>query len=122
MSGVIAARWANKGDTLPAGKPIITLMDQRQIWIVANIDEKKIERVEPGQVAEIEITGRDGKLAGHVETVSPVTADTLGSPSDRGAKGNARRVAQVIPVKISLDGDYRSLIPGSSAEVTIWVR
>ena len=121
-SGVIAARWANKGDTLPAGQPIVTLMDQRQIWIVANIDEKKIERVEPGQVAEIEITGRDGKLAGHVETVSPVTAATLASPSDRAANGNARRVAQVIPVKISLDGDYRSLIPGSSAEVTIWVR
>ena len=121
-SGVIAARWAKKGDTLPAGEPIVTLMDQRQIWIVANIDEKKIERVRPGQSVEVEITGRDGKLTGRVETVSPVTAASLSSSPDRGATGNGRRVAQVIPVKISLDGDYSSLIPGSSAEVTIWVR
>lgn len=121
-SGVIAARWAKKGDTLPAGQPIVTLMDQRRVWIVANIDEKKIERVRPGQLVEIEIVGRDGKLTGKVETVSPVTASTLVSSPDRGLSGNSRRVAQVIPVKISLDEDNLSLIPGSSAEITIWVR
>ena len=121
-SGVIAARWAKKGDTLPAGQRIATLVDQRTVWIEANIDEKKIERVRPGQPVEIEITGRDGKLTGKVETVSPVTADTLASPSDRGLAGNGRRVAQVIPVKIRLDEDNLSLIPGSSAEITIWVR
>ena len=121
-SGVIAARWAKKGDTLPAGQRIATLVDQRRVWIEANIDEKKIERVRPGQPVEIEITGRDGKLTGKVETVSPVTAATLASPSDRGLAGNGRRVAQVIPVKIRLDEDNLSLIPGSSAEIIIWVR
>ena len=121
-SGVIAARWAKKGDTLPAGQRIATLVDQRRVWIEANIDEKKIERVRPGQPVEIEITGRDGKLTGKVETVSPVTAATLASPSDRVLAGNGRRVAQVIPVKIRLDEDNLSLIPGSSAEITIWVR
>jgi len=121
-SGVIAARWAKKGDTLPAGQPIVTLMDQRRVWIEANIDEKKIERVRPGQLVEIEIVGRDGKLTGKVATVSPVTASTLVSSPDRVLSGNSRRVAQVIPVKISLDEDNLSLIPGSSAEITIWVR
>jgi multidrug resistance efflux pump len=121
-SGVIAARWAKKGDTLPAGQPIVTLMDQRRVWIEANIDEKKIERVRPGQAVEIEIVGRDGKLTGKVETVSPVTASTLVSSRDRGLSGSSRRLAQVIPVKISLDEDNLSLIPGSSAEITIWVR
>ncbi len=121
-SGVIAARWAKKGDTLPAGQRIVTLMDQRRVWIEANIDEKKIERVRPGQPVEIEIVGRDGKLTGKVETVSPVTASTLVSSPDRGLSGNSRRVGQVIPVKIRLDEDNLSLIPGSSAEITIWVR
>ena len=121
-SGVIAARWAKKGDTLPAGQRIATLVDQRRVWIEANIDEKKIERVRPGQPVEIEITGREGKLTGKVETVSPVTAATLASPSDRGLAGNGHRVAQDIPVKIRLDEDNLSLIPGSSAEITIWVR
>jgi len=121
-SGIIAARWAKEGDTLPAGQPIVTLMDQRRIWIEANIDEKKIERVRPGQRVEIEIKGRDGKLAGRVLTVSPVTAALLDPSSNQGSTGNSRRVAQVIPVKISLDESNLTLIPGSSAEVTIWVR
>ncbi len=119
-SGVIAARWVKQGDTVPAGQPIVTLMDQSRVWIEANIDEKKIGRVRPGQLVEIEITGRDGKLAGRVETVSPVTAATL-RPEQNSAR-NLRNVGQVVPVKIALDEDHLSLIPGSSAEITIWVR
>ena len=119
-SGIIAARWAKKGDTVPAGQPIVTLMDQRRVWIEANIDEKKIGRVRPGQLVEIEITGRDGKLLGRVETVSPVTAATL--RPEQSSSRNLRNVGQVVPVKITLDEDHLSLIPGSSAEITIWVR
>ena len=44
-SGVIAARWAKKGDILPAGQRIVTLMDPRHVWIEANIDEDQISRV-----------------------------------------------------------------------------
>lgn len=119
-SGIIAARWAKKGDTVPAGQPIVTLMDQRRVWIEANIDEKKIGRVRPGQLVEVEITGRDGKLSGRVETVSPVTAATL--RPEQNSSRNLRNVGQVVPITITLDEDHLSLIPGSSAEITIWVR
>ena len=119
-SGVIAARWAKKGDTVSAGQPIVTLMDQRKVWIEANIDEKKIGRVRRGQLVEIEITGHDGKLVGRVEIVSPVTAATL-RPEPSSSR-NLRNVGQVVPIKITLDEDHLSLIPGSSAEITIWVR
>ncbi|MCI0858345.1 MAG: efflux RND transporter periplasmic adaptor subunit [Chloroflexi bacterium] len=119
-SGLIAARWVKKGDTVSAGQPIVTLMDQRKVWIEANIDEKKIGRVRRGQLVEIEITGRDGKLLGRVETVSPVTAATL--RPEQSSSRSLRNVGQVVPVKITLDEDHLSLIPGSSAEITIWVR
>ena len=119
-SGIIAARWAKKGDTVSAGQPIVTLMDQRKVWIEANIDEKKIGRVRPGQLVEVEITGRDGKLSGRVETVSPVTAATL--RPEQNSSRNLRNVGQVVPITITLDEDHLSLIPGSSAEITIWVR
>ena len=119
-SGVIAARWAKKGDTVPAGQPIVTLMDPRMIWIEADIDEKKIGQVRPGQLVEVEIAGRDGKLMGRVETVSPVTSATL--LSEPSSSRNLRNVGQVVPIKITLDEDHLSLIPGSSAEIKIWVR
>ena len=119
-SGVIAARWAKQGDTVPAGQPIVTLMDPRMIWIEADIDEKKIGQVRPGQLVEVEIAGRDGKLVGRVETVSPVTFATL--LSEQNSSRNLRNVGQVVPIKITLDEDHLSLIPGSSAEIKIWVR
>ena len=119
-SGVIAARWAKEGDTVTAGTPIVTLMDSRRIWVEANIDEDKIGKVQPGQTVEVEVAGRDGKLMGRVETVSPVTAATL-LPEQRASR-NLRNVGQVVPIKITLDVEYLSLIPGSSAEIKIWVR
>ena len=118
-SGVIAARWAQKDDILLAGQPIVTLIDTRRVWIEANIDEEKIGRVRRGQLVEVEITGRDGKLLGRVETVSPVTAATL-RPEQTSSR-NLRNVDQVVPIKITLDDDHLSLRPGSSAEIKIWI-
>ena len=121
-SGVIAARWSKEGDTVPAGQPIVSLVDPRRVWIVANIDEGKIELVRPGQLVEVEVKSLDRTLVGRVETVSPVTAGTLSPPPERSSSSNLRRVTQVIPVKITLDEDPLSLIPGSSAKIKIRVR
>ena len=121
-SGVIAARWVKEGDTVPAGEPIVSLMDPRRVWVVANIDEAKIERVRPGQPVEVDVKSLNRTLVGRVATVSPVTVATLGPPPERSSSGNFRRVAQVIPIKITLDESPHSLIPGSSAKIKIRVR
>ena len=121
-SGVIAARWAEEGDTVPAGQPIVTLMDPRQVWVVANIDEGKIGLVRPGQLVDVYVKSLDRTLVGRVETVSPVTAATASLQPEQSSSSNLRRVVQVIPIKITLDEHNLSLIPGSSAEIRIWVR
>ena len=120
-SGVIAARWVKEGDTVPAGEPIVSLMDPRRVWVVANIDEDKIERVRPGQLVEVDVKSLNRTLVGRVATVSPVTVATLGPPPERSSSSNFRRVTQVIPIKITLDEDPLSLIPGSSANIKIRV-
>ena len=121
-SGVIAARWVKEGDTVPAGEPIVSLMDPRRVWVVANIDEDKIERVRPGQLVEVDVKSLNRTLVGRVATVSPVTVATLGPPPERSSSSNFRRVTQVIPIKITLDESPHSLIPGSSAKIKIRVR
>ncbi len=87
-SGVIAARWAKKGDILPAGQRIVTLMDPRHVWIEANIDEDKISRVKLKQRVEVEIDSLGRTLEGRVETVSPVTTATLSTPADGASPAN----------------------------------
>ena len=120
--GVIAARWVKEGDTVTAGEPSVSLMDPRRVWIVAHIDESKIERVRPGQLVEVDVKSLNRTLVGRVATVSPVTVATLGPPPERSSSSNFRRVAQVVTVKITLDEDPLSLIPGSSAKIKIRVR
>lgn len=118
-SGVISVRWVEEGDTVPAGQPIVTLMDPRQVWIVANIDEGKIGRVRPGQLVDVYVKTLDRTLVGRVDTVSPVTAANASLQPEQNSSRNLRKVAQVIPIKITLDEDHLSLIPGSSAEIKI---
>ena len=116
-SGVVAARSAKEGDTVPAGQAILTLMDPRTLWILANVEEGKIARVQPGQPVEIELKSVERLLTGRVGTLSPVTASSLAPQG--GSNNNARRTEQVVPVEILLDDFDPSLIPGSSANIKI---
>ncbi len=121
ISGVVAARWARVGDTIPEGQSIVTLMDPKQAWITANIDERDIGRVRSGQFVEVHVDSLGQTLAGRVDTVSPVTAATFSLLPSRNTSGNFNKVSQLVPVKIVLEDNYAPLIPGSSVEVKIHV-
>ena len=121
LSGVVAARWARVGDTVSAGQPIVTLMDPRQLWVMANIDERDVSRVRPGQYVEVHIDSLGESLPGIVETVSPVTAATFSLLPARNSSGNYTKVAQLVPVKIALDGDFLPIFPGASVKVKIYL-
>ena len=119
-SGVIVARWAKEGDTLPAGQRIVTLMDPREIWIMANVKEGDVKKVLIDQIVEVKIESFDPKLTGKVERISQVTAATV--MPELSASNNSRGSSVVVPVRISLDQSQISLIPGSTAKVKIRIR
>ncbi len=121
-SGVIAARWAQNGDTVPAGRPIVTLMDPRALRIEASISESSIDRVRPGQRVEVHVDSLGRDVAGTVVTISPVTASTFSLIPARSSSSNFNKVSQLVPVKISLDEDQLGLIPGSSVQIKIRVK
>ena len=118
-SGIIAARWVKKGDIVPTGQRIVTLMDPRQVWVEANIEEDKISRVRPGQTVEVKIDSLGRTLTGRVDTISPVTSVTLGVTATGSPPANLKSVDRVIPIKIILDANQPDIIPGVSAEIKI---
>lgn len=118
-SGIIAARWVKKGDIVPTGQRIVTLMDPRQVWVEANIEEDKISRVRPGQTVEVKIDSLGRTLTGRVDTISPVTTVTLGVTATGSPPANLKSVDRVIPIKIILDANQPDIIPGVSAEIKI---
>lgn len=118
--GVVAARHATPGDTLPAGRPILTLVDPTDLWVQAHIDETQIARVRPGQRVDVTVDSLGQTLGGRVVAVGAASGASL---SAQGSTANSpMRVRQVIPVKIELDHENLSLVHGGSAFVKIHVR
>ena len=121
-SGVVAARWAKAGDTVPAGQPIITLMDAREVWVVANIDEGKIDKVRLGQLVDVRVDTLGRTVSGTVANVSPVTAATFSLLPSQSSSSNFNKVSQLVPVKVVFSEAILQLIPGSSVGVKIRIR
>lgn len=121
-SGVVAARWAKAGDTVPAGQPIITLMDAREVWVVANIDEGKIDKVRLGQLVDVRVDTLGRTVSGTVANISPVTAATFSLLPSQSSSSNFNKVSQLVPVKVVFSEANLQLIPGSSVGVKIRIR
>ena len=119
-SGVIVARLAIEGDTVSADQLIVTLMDPREIWVVANIKEGDVEKVRVGQAVEVKVASFGPELTGRVERISRVTGDVLGK--DQIASNDVQGMSKVVPIRVSLDEGHQLLIPGSSADIKIRVR
>jgi multidrug resistance efflux pump len=121
VAGYVAAIWIYPGAVASPGQSIITIYDSSNVWISANIDETKIDRVKPGQRVEIKVDSLGGKsLKGIVEGIAPATAATFSLLPQQNTSGNFIKVTQVVPVKISIDNTGNALlIPGTSVEVKI---
>jgi len=124
VNGYVAAVWTYPGAVVAAGQPIVTVYDISETWVLANVTETEIFRIKPGQEAQISVDSLGGaRLKGHVEGVAAATAGTFSIIPQNNTTANFIKVAQVVPVKVSIDnpGDY-ILIPGTSVEVKIAIR
>jgi multidrug resistance efflux pump len=123
VSGYVAAVWTYPGALLGAGSPLVTIYDNSDTWVSANISETELHRIEPGQVVEISVDSLGGlKLKGKVIGISAATAATFSLLPQNNTTGNFIKVVQVVPVKISVeDQGGHVLVPGTSVEVKIKV-
>jgi multidrug resistance efflux pump len=124
VNGYVAAVWTYPGAVVSAGQPIVTVYDISETWVLANITETDIYRIKPGQEAKITLDSLGGaNLKGHVEGIAAATAGTFSIIPPNNTTSNFIKVAQVVPVKITVDNPARYiLIPGTSVEVKITTR
>jgi multidrug resistance efflux pump len=124
VSGYVAAVWTYPGAVVGAGSPIVTLFDDSSIWVTANVNENKIRDIRPGQIVDVTVDCLGGAvLRGKVEGIARATASSFSLLPSGSSSANFTKVAQVVPVRISLDStDGLMLIPGSSVEVKIHIR
>jgi len=116
---------APSGEFITRGSTAVALVKQHSFYVLAYMEETKLEGVRPGYRAEITPLGSNRVFKG---TVDSVAAGVTNSSSSNDTKGMATvdsnlewvRLAQRVPVRIHLDEQQGNLWPaGTTATVVI---
>ena len=117
--GQVAVRL---GAYVSPGTQLMALVPER-MWVVANMKETQMENVRIGQLASFTVDALGGaRMRGRVEEISPATGSEFSVLPADNATGNFVKIAQRIPVKVSIDAGQTlsaRLHPGMSVEVSI---
>ncbi|MFD2641928.1 HlyD family secretion protein [Pseudomonas japonica] len=117
--GTRLGAWVNSGAQLMALVP-------DTLWVIANLKETQMANVRIGQPVTFSVDALNHlKLHGHVQQISPATGSEFALLQADNATGNFVKIAQRIPVRITVDADQpeaRRLRPGMSVVVSIDTR
>lgn len=126
--GVIAKCWLLPGDIVQPGQTIFTLNQGKDIWVSAYLEETKFQNIYVGQAVQFTLDAYNGlTFYGKIFYIGSNTASEFALIPPNNASGNYTKVAQRIPLKISIDrveGAEKEkakvkLISGMSANVEI---
>ncbi len=121
IDGYVVKRFVDVGEVVRQGQYIYALYNPEDIYILALLEETKLEGVKEGNPVKIEIDAFPGKrFRGVVKEIGRSTAAKFAIiPRDITA-GEFTKVAQRIPVKIDItEGDKSILRVGMGGEVAI---
>ncbi|WP_349431207.1 HlyD family efflux transporter periplasmic adaptor subunit [Methylomarinum sp. Ch1-1] len=119
VSGVVAKRQAQVGDSIKAGASLLVIVPLDDLWIDANFLETKIADIRPGQSAEIRVDAYGDELLyhGRVQGINPGTGSSFALLPTDNSSGNFIHIAERVPVRIGLDAEelkQNPLQPGLS--------
>ena len=117
ISGSIAMRNVNVGETVAAGQSVASIVNLDQLWVVVNVDESRVAEIHIGQTADVEIDNVKRVFRGKVADVGSATTNVAAPSISLTSSGDT---TQKVPVKILFDYTGARLVPGMSATVTIY--
>ena len=113
------------GAYVNSGAQLMALVPDAR-WVIANMKETQMAKVRIGQPVSFTVDALDHlKLYGHVQQISPASGSEFALLQADNATGNFVKIAQRIPVRITVDADQpeaQRLRPGMSVVVSIDTR
>ncbi len=110
------------GQQVSVGTQLMALVPDA-VWVTANMKETQMRDIRVGQPVEISVDALGGEtLKGKVERISPATGSEFSVIRPDNATGNFTKVAQRVPVRISIDPGQEAaarLAPGMSVTARI---
>jgi membrane fusion protein (multidrug efflux system) len=124
VDGVIALKNVNTGEVVTAGQTLFSVVDSKDLWLNARIEETKIGKIQLGQKVDYTIDGYPGRMfTGTVYEIGMATNSTFALVPTENTSGNFTKVTQRIPIKITLSEDSSGVIfrPGMQALIDIYL-
>lgn len=128
VDGVIAKRWSLPGDIIQPGQTLFTINEGKDLWVAVYLEETKFDHIRMGQPAIFTLDAfPDLTFSGKIFYIGTNTASEFSLIPPNNASGNYTKVAQRIPLKISIDKvvgkkdkvEKPKLVSGMSATVKI---
>lgn len=126
--GVIAKRWVLPGDIVQPGQTLFTINQGNDIWVAVYLEETKFQNIRIGQPATFTLDAYPNlTFAGKIYYIGSNAASEFSLIPPNNASGNYTKVAQRIPLKISIEqvsggsgkNSMPELVSGMSANVKI---
>ncbi len=112
ITGQIAMKNVDPGKYVQPGQPVLSLVDAKNTWIIANFKETQVQKMKVGQPVDVEADAYPGIVfKGRVNSFQPGTGSVFTLLPPENATGNFVKVVQRLPVKIVLDGEPDSVHP-----------
>ena len=113
--GIVLTRFAERGEVIAAGMPVVSLGLVRAPWIRAYVGERFIARVKTGQDVRIRVDGYpDSAFAGRISEIAPRAEFT-----PRAALTERERADLVFGIKVTTDGAGGRLKAGMPVRLEI---
>ncbi|MGU7774460.1 efflux RND transporter periplasmic adaptor subunit [Burkholderia sp. MR1-5-21] len=126
VDGYLSDRAPRVGEYVPAGRAVLSVVDQHSFRVDGYFEETKLRGIHIGQPVDITVMGEPHVLRGHVQSIVAAIEDR-----DRTQSANLLpnvnpafswvRLAQRVPVRVALDevpDDFR-MIAGRTATVAM---
>jgi membrane fusion protein, multidrug efflux system len=123
IDGVIAKKISHIGEVITTGQPMAVIVDLKNIWVEANLEETQLEHVRLGQSVDLDVDAYPKtKFTGKVMNIGAATASEFALIPNNRSAGNFTKVTQRIPIRIEVDGPTELLRPGMMVTVGIDIR
>ena len=122
INGVIIKKQANVGELATAGQTIGYVVDPQKLYITANIEETKIDKIKVGQEVDITIDQHEGAaVKGKIRSIGKASTSAF-SLLPSSSSGSFTKVVQRIPVKIEIDSTDLELTVGTNVGIKIHIK
>lgn len=111
VNGIIAKKYSNSGEFVPAGTQIFSIVDSEDIWLNIRVEEQSVGKLQLGQEVTFWIDGYGKReFKGKISEISIATSSTFALIPSENAAGYFTKVVQRIPVKVTLPAQEAPIV------------